>query len=359
MAYEVNDNSQKFCLASGILDKFAKQLATISRITQKELHEVLGYGSAATIFALTDQAVVRALAFDASVSECETLVPVANSIARRIPPVASSMNAHQLNCNRLGLPVHSASVSNVLTRSMKKESEFKAERNMHTAAGKAKHSFEPERPTASSTTIYLENLLPQGDSSTDEQHLFWESRVPRCRRNRVRRNISDRRWIPKNSDGLEHVDMVHDATRKSTDGCTSAVTHWATVVHKRRMKNLREMAKENVEENSNLLEAGAVTKKWSALVHKKRMNHLKDSIQQHVVECPFEVGQLLLTASRTTSMRYTDRGGGIACNLFEKPCKVLELPDEDHPNQVRIELEFLGSTHLGWMPIPDLQSRPP
>ena len=66
MAYEVNGDIQRACLAAGILDKYAKQLATISCIAQKELQEVLGYGAASTIFALADQAVVRALAFDAS-----------------------------------------------------------------------------------------------------------------------------------------------------------------------------------------------------------------------------------------------------------------------------------------------------
>ena len=75
--------------------------------------------------------------------------------------------------------------------------------------------------------------------------------------------------------------------------------------------------------------------------------------------CPFTLGQSVLTASRSISMDYI---GGVICGLRESPCKVLQLPDEAHPGQVRVQLEDRSPRnswrYKGWVTFSDLQDPP-
>lgn len=98
------DSAQNIHMAELVLDAFAKKVAIETQVAQSQLHSLLGYGSAASVFSLSDQTVVRALSFDGFKPDAETLVPVACSIAKKIPSVAQSMQAHQANCDKSGLP---------------------------------------------------------------------------------------------------------------------------------------------------------------------------------------------------------------------------------------------------------------
>lgn len=355
MAYEVKADAQRIDMATSILDKFAKQLATISRITQKQLHEVLGHGAAATVFALTDQAVVRALTFDAWNLEVETLVPIACDIARRIPPVAASMHAHQVNCNQLGHPVHNASYSNVLTRSMKPEEEFKAEKRMHAAAGIAKHSFTPEgsEVKATGTTLYLDNLLHahQGESTTDEQGEAWESRPPRCRRNKFKKErlkwrcknlvVADKELAHGQQETMKHDKVDEDPAKTKLDG----------QVHDESTANLLRGEEENL-----LMQAEDRDAPNGGMLVNPAAENAMNSCS--ALKCPFEVGQNIITASRATEVKLFK--GGWICGMNKRPCKVLQLPDLDHPGQVFVQFEHDTPRdqwrYKGWMPIGDLQA---
>ena len=115
---------------------------------------------ASSVFSLTDQAVVRALSSNALETEVETLVPVACSVAKRISPVAKSMQAQQANCDKLGFPVHFASHSNALTKNSKPKHVFVAESLLHKSAATAKHSFVPAT-ACDNVPINADKLLHQ------------------------------------------------------------------------------------------------------------------------------------------------------------------------------------------------------
>ena len=152
------------------LQRFAKQTAVLSRMAQKEIHSISGFGAARCVFALADQLVVQALTHcSEDGSDSQVLIPV----PREIPPrdaltLLRSHAAHIANCKALGVPVHFASHSNAIAKDLKSHNDFADENQLHKTAGTIRHEMKRHVPPGRSNshdlhgkgaTVFLDNLV--------------------------------------------------------------------------------------------------------------------------------------------------------------------------------------------------------
>ena len=140
-----------------LFNELARKLATDSRILQKHVQSKLGAHAFKSILQQLDNTIVSLL--DAKCFDDTTSIPVPCSIAGKIPIVASSLEKQQQDVNLLGHSIHWAACSNELMRKGKSESEYKFEKEVHSKAACARHTFKPAPVRGTGCTLFLDTLV--------------------------------------------------------------------------------------------------------------------------------------------------------------------------------------------------------